>query len=150
MNRAIICLAVGGALALCSTSARADEGDDGDGATRYAAVAVQNRLYGSTHEITAHVGILPMDAFTKGLTVGGTYTLHISDIFAWEIINGLYSIHLDTSLKKDLAAYELAPTPFEVANFILAGIPEPSKVLGVVDAARDAARREFGRPVVLD
>ncbi len=32
-------------------------------------------------------------------------------------------------------------TAGEVPNFILAGIPGPSKVLGVVDAARDAARR---------
>lgn len=31
-------------------------------------------------------------------------------------------------------------------NFILAGIPDPSRILGVVDASRDAARRELVRP----
>lgn len=35
-------------------------------------------------------------------------------------------------------------TAGQQANFILAGIPNPTKVLGVVDAARDAARRELG------
>lgn len=41
-------------------------------------------------------------------------------------------------------------TAGEVPNFILAGIPEPAKVLGVVDAARDAARRELTRQATLD
>lgn len=34
-------------------------------------------------------------------------------------------------------------TAGEVANFILAGIPSPTNVLGTVDAARDAARRDL-------
>lgn len=34
-------------------------------------------------------------------------------------------------------------TAGEVPNFILAGIPAPSKVLAVVDSSRDAARRQF-------
>ncbi len=37
-------------------------------------------------------------------------------------------------------------TAGEVPNFILAGIPHPAEVLGLVDAARDAARRELARP----
>jgi len=32
-------------------------------------------------------------------------------------------------------------TAGEVPNFILAGVPEPTRILAVVDAARDAARR---------
>jgi hypothetical protein len=36
-------------------------------------------------------------------------------------------------------------TAGELPNFVLSGIPEPSNVLGMVDAARDAARREFSR-----
>lgn len=39
-------------------------------------------------------------------------------------------------------------TAGEVPNFVLAGIPEPTKVLGLVDSARDAARRELGRPAL--
>ena len=34
-------------------------------------------------------------------------------------------------------------TAGEIGNFILAGIPAPSKVLAVVDSSRDAARRQF-------
>ena len=34
-------------------------------------------------------------------------------------------------------------TAGEVANFVLDGIPDPAKVLSVVDAARDAARRSL-------
>ncbi|MGI8925648.1 MAG: hypothetical protein ACR2HN_03245 [Tepidiformaceae bacterium] len=37
-------------------------------------------------------------------------------------------------------------TAGEVPNFVLAGIPEPAKVLAVVDSARDTARRELSRP----
>ncbi len=34
-------------------------------------------------------------------------------------------------------------TAGEIGNFVLGGIPAPSKVLGVVDSSRDAARRQF-------
>ena len=34
-------------------------------------------------------------------------------------------------------------TAGEIGNFVLAGIPGPSKVLAVVDSSRDAARRQF-------
>lgn len=37
-------------------------------------------------------------------------------------------------------------TAGEVPNFILSGIPEPAKVLGTIDAARDAARRALRSP----
>jgi hypothetical protein len=37
-------------------------------------------------------------------------------------------------------------TAGEVPNFILSGIPEPAKVLGTIDAARDAARRALRGP----
>ncbi|MBE7517617.1 MAG: PH domain-containing protein [Thermoflexaceae bacterium] len=37
-------------------------------------------------------------------------------------------------------------TAGEQPNFVLAGIPAPTAALGVIDAARDAARRQLGRP----
>jgi hypothetical protein len=37
-------------------------------------------------------------------------------------------------------------TAGEQPNFILANIPDPSGVLGTIDAARDAARRELAQP----
>ena len=36
-------------------------------------------------------------------------------------------------------------TAGQVANFVLAGIPKPAEVLGLVDAARDTARRDLRR-----
>jgi hypothetical protein len=38
-------------------------------------------------------------------------------------------------------------TAGEVPNFVLAGIPEPTRILAVVDAARDAARRALRGPL---
>ncbi len=38
-------------------------------------------------------------------------------------------------------------TAGEVPNFVLAGIPEPTRVLAIVDAARDAARRSLRGPL---
>ncbi len=83
----------------------------------YEAVAVQNRMYDATAEITAYAGVLPMDAFTKGLTLSGSYTHHFSQTLAWEILHGYYSFHADTSLKDDLDALTIEPTPFEVLDY---------------------------------
>jgi outer membrane beta-barrel protein len=85
----------------------------------YAPVAVQNRLHTYTNEFAVFVGVLPMDAFRKGITLSGSYTLHLSDLFAWEVIHGFNSFHVDTSLSEDLAAFDLAPTPFEVLNLMV-------------------------------
>ena len=38
-------------------------------------------------------------------------------------------------------------TAGEQANFVLSGIPKPEKVLSLIDATRDAARREIARPL---
>jgi len=82
----------------------------------YAAMAVQNRLYSYTHEFTLAAGILPIDAFTKGITASFMYTLHFTDALAWEIVDFTYAMHANTSLRKDLLAFGLKPTPFEVVD----------------------------------
>jgi outer membrane beta-barrel protein len=89
---------------------------DADG---YASMAVQNRRYDQTHEVNLHLGVLPLDAFTKGLTISGSYTVHLSNLFAWEVVHGLYSFHLDTDLKAELEQLSVAPTPFEVLDWML-------------------------------
>ena len=76
-------------------------------------LAVQNRRYTQTHEFTAFVGHLPMDAFTKGVTASGSYTLHFNDLFAWEVAQFFYSFGVDTDLENELLAFDLKPTPFE-------------------------------------
>lgn len=95
-------------------AALADE--DSETSQVYASMAVQNRLYTQTGEISAFVGLLPMDAFTKGLTLSGSYTHHFSDQWAWEAVQYFYSFHIQTKLRDDLKAYDLGPTPFEVVD----------------------------------
>ncbi len=100
-------------------SARADEIEDESSRASYASVAVQNRLHQASHEVTAQIGLLPLDAFTKGLTLGGSYTLHLSDQIGWEVINGFYSLKMNTGLRAQLMNFDLAPTPFEVVDYML-------------------------------
>ncbi len=77
------------------------------------ALAVQNRKYSDKHEFTGAVGLLPLDAFTKGVTFSGAYTLHFTDVLAWEVVQFFYSLPSETSLQDELRAFDLQPTPFE-------------------------------------
>lgn len=83
----------------------------------YQSVVVQNRKFTMDHEFTIGVGVLPLDAFQKGLTVGGGYTFHVDELYAWEVVNFQYSFAFDTELNADLAAFDLKPTPFEVVKY---------------------------------
>lgn len=83
------------------------------------AQAVQNRKYGDTHEFTVAVGMLPLDAFEKGLTVSGAYSLHFNQTFGWEVVQFFYSFPIETDLADELDAFDLRPTPFErVEQFV--------------------------------
>ena len=77
------------------------------------ALAVQNRKYTDRHEFTGAVGLLPLDAFTKGVTFSGAYTLHFTDVIAWEVVQFFYSLPMETTLQDELRAFDLQPTPFE-------------------------------------
>lgn len=94
---------------------RCDDSEDKDLAT----LAVQNRTYSMRHEFVGWFGVLPMDAFTKGMTFSGGYTLHFNDVLAWEVGQFTYSYHVDTNLNDDLENLEqpAAPTPFEVVKY---------------------------------
>ena len=76
-------------------------------------LAVQNRKYSDTHEFTLAAGSLPIDAFEKGLTLSGAYTLHFTDTVAWEVVHYFYAFGVETDLKDELRAFELQSTPFE-------------------------------------
>jgi len=103
------------AVAISPCASLAQEQDpDGEETLDYASMAVQNRLYDATHELTLLGGFLPLDAFTKGATLGGSYTLHFSPVIGWEVVQFLHSFPVQTSLRDDLAAFDLSPTPFEV------------------------------------
>jgi outer membrane beta-barrel protein len=66
-------------------------------------LAVQNRQHTMAHEFSAWLGTLPLDAFEKGLTFTGAYTLHFNDLFAWEIGQFTYSYLIETDLNDELA-----------------------------------------------
>lgn len=82
-------------------------------------LAVQNRAHTMRHEFSVSLGLLPLDAFTKGLTVGGGYTLHFNDFFAWEVGQFTYSFGVDTRLQEELAnlPQPVGPTPFERVKY---------------------------------
>ena len=85
-------------------------------------LAVQNRKHAETHEFTAFVGMLPLDAFTKGLTFSGSYTLHFTDLIGW-VSQFFYSMPLDTELESELLAFNLKPAPFErVEQFVTSNV----------------------------
>jgi len=101
-------LTLGVALHLAPASARADDLDEGG-----ALYAVQNRKYTASHEFSIGGGSLPMDAFYKGYTVSGAYTLHFNDLWAWELVNGAYSFNVDTDLRRELESnWSVVPTEF--------------------------------------
>jgi outer membrane beta-barrel protein len=99
----------GAALLSCAlvraASAAEDELDSGR------VIAVQNRPYKMIHEFTASAGVLPMDALYKGFSLGGSYTLHLSDLWAWEAVDFHYSSNVSTGVDVTLARrWSVAPT----------------------------------------
>jgi outer membrane beta-barrel protein len=73
--------------------------------------AVQERQYRMNHELTLGVGVLPADAFYKGVLGSVGYTYHFSDSFAWQVGRGSYSYNLKTSLREQLERdFEVSPT----------------------------------------
>lgn len=90
--------------ALASTPALAqaptpvvEEGEGGG-----AAVVIQNRKFRMGHEFTLSSGVVPLDAFYKGVVATGRYTLHFDDFQAWEIVGGTYSFNIETDLRRQL------------------------------------------------
>jgi outer membrane beta-barrel protein len=112
------CLVFGaGVMAAPSQASAQESASFEDGERSYSSVVVQNRRYNPDHEFTAFLGLLPLDAFTKGVTLGGAYTLHFNELLAWEVVQFNYSFQFDTSLKADLEAFDIGNTPFEVLNY---------------------------------
>lgn len=74
-------------------------------------IAVQDRPFRLAHEFTVTAGVLPMDAFYTGLTLGGSYTLHLTELVAWEAISFHYSGNVDKGLDNTLAErWSVQPT----------------------------------------
>ncbi len=113
------------ALALCtictvctiSSSALADDDIE---ATSVSSYAIQRRLFPIGLELNAGVGFLPLNAFSKGFTLGGSVTYHFSSAWAWEIGQGEYVLaRLDTGLKQQLLDnFGVQPTQLSVPQVL--------------------------------
>ncbi|HEX7599638.1 MAG TPA: outer membrane beta-barrel domain-containing protein [Polyangia bacterium] len=101
-------------------AAPARAGDDLD-EEQVATYAVQSRLFRLGGELAVDGGILPINAFSKGLTVGGAFTYHFSNSWAWEIINANYVYkQLDTGLKTELLEnFNVQPTDISSIDLML-------------------------------
>jgi len=65
-------------------------------------VVIQNRAFKMAHELTLEAGLLPLDAYYKGVTGTLRYTWHFSEFQALELINITYSYDWNTRLKESL------------------------------------------------
>src|ERR1700687_1418 len=82
--------------------------------------AVQDRQYRMNHELSFGVGVLPIDAFYKGLLAQLGYTYHFSDSFAWQVGRGAYSYDVDTGLKAQLQRdFGVLPTAFDQVQWMV-------------------------------
>jgi outer membrane beta-barrel protein len=76
--------------------------------------AVQRRKFRMDHEIFLAAELQPLDAFYKGVGPVAGYTLHFTDVLAWEILRGGYSFRLKTGLRDQLEKdFGVLPTKFE-------------------------------------
>lgn len=83
--------------------------------------AIQERAYRMQHELGLSIGLLPQDAFYKGLTVKGAYGFHFTDYFAAQGYFS-YSYNLSTSLRQQLERdFGVLPTAFDEVQFFFGG-----------------------------
>jgi outer membrane beta-barrel protein len=76
--------------------------------------AIQDRAYRMQHELNLSVGVLPLDAFYKGLYAQVAYVYHFTDTFAWQVGRGSYVYAAGTGLREQLERdFGVLPTTFE-------------------------------------
>lgn len=82
--------------------------------------AIQNRAYRMQHELDLSVGVLPLDAFYKGLYAQVSYTAHFTDTFAWQVARAAYSYSVKTGLREQLERdFGVLPTRFPEVQFFV-------------------------------
>jgi outer membrane beta-barrel protein len=120
-------------LALFPASAWAQDVD----AKKVETYVVQERLFREGLELNGAIGILPLNAFSKGITVGGSIEYHFSNTWAWEIAQGGYVVgNADTGLKSQLLQnFDVQPTALARAVFLVGSnivfTPYYAKVAGL-------------------
>jgi outer membrane beta-barrel protein len=82
--------------------------------------AVQERAYRMQHELDLSIGILPLDAFYKGLYAQVGYVFHFTDAFAWQVGRGAYVYSAHTGLREQLERdFNVLPTAFDEVQFFV-------------------------------
>jgi outer membrane beta-barrel protein len=86
-----------------------------------ATYTVQSRLFRLGGELNVAAGFLPINAFNKGLTIGGSFTYHFSNAWAWEVINAAYVYkQMDTGLKTELLEnFNVQPTDIKAIDLMM-------------------------------
>lgn len=80
--------------------------------------AIQERAYRMQHELDISVGVLPLDAFYKGLYAQVGYTAHFSDTLAWQVGRAAYSYAAKTGLREQLERdFGVLPTAVEEVQY---------------------------------
>jgi outer membrane beta-barrel protein len=98
---ALLLLLPGAALAAKKKSVEKKAAEQQDWEESDKLPTVQNRLYRMQHEFNLGVGVLPVDAFAKGVTFSGGYGWHITDL--WAVEGHFYYLrNLKTSLRDKL------------------------------------------------
>ena len=109
--RATAAVVLGLALLAAAGPAAAQDLDEAEGLRT---LAVQQRHHHHWHELNASIGILPLNAFEKDITVSGSYTLHFNHLIAWEIVRAYGSVaQIEQDLIDDLRNLGISETPYE-------------------------------------
>jgi outer membrane beta-barrel protein len=94
-------------------------------------IAIQRPKYQMAHEISLSLGLMPLDAFQKGLIANLSYTVHIEEYVAWEVFH-LTAAHLtSTDLRDELIdTFAIPPADFAAPRFMATTGVELSPVYG--------------------
>ncbi|MDW8280952.1 MAG: hypothetical protein RMK29_04515 [Myxococcales bacterium] len=88
--------------------------------TDEAVYAVQRRPLMKGHEFNVSLGVLPLDALYKGITLGFGYAYHFNSVFGWQIAHFRYSFNVDTATISELdRRFGVVPSRIPPVEFLL-------------------------------
>lgn len=80
--------------------------------------AIQERHLRMQHEILISVGAMPGDPYTKTFFAQGSYTIHFTDSFAWQVARGGAGLSIASGLRTQLERdFGRLPNEFDSVQF---------------------------------
>ncbi|GAA3916339.1 outer membrane beta-barrel domain-containing protein [Litoribacillus peritrichatus] len=80
---------------------------------------IQERLYDRSHELGFNLGYIP-DDFYENFPIGGSYTYHFDEHFAWEVVRAQYAFSGEKDIKTQLEDdFQVEPEEFDELNYTL-------------------------------